>query len=59
MRPQTSINRKEEDNFMSDQKKPEPIPEEVKEKQLIPEDLTEEQLREISGGGQPPIAWNH
>jgi hypothetical protein len=41
---------------MSDQTKPEPIPEEVKEKQLIPEDLTEEQLREISGGGQPPEA---
>jgi hypothetical protein len=45
---------------MSDQKKPEPIPEEVKEKQLIPEDLTEEQLREVSGGGQPPgVPWKH
>jgi len=41
---------------MSDQKKPEAIPEEVKEKQLNPEELTEEQLREISGRGQPPLA---
>jgi hypothetical protein len=44
---------------MSDQKKPEPIPE-VKEKQLNPEELTEEQLREISGRGQPPgVPWKH
>jgi len=50
--------KKEEDKFMSDQKKPE-VPEEVKEKQLNPEDLTEEQLRKISAGGQPPTPGIH
>jgi len=38
---------------MSDQTKPEAIPEELKEKQLNPEELTEEQLREVSGGFNP------
>jgi hypothetical protein len=49
---------KEEDKFMSDQKRPE-VPEEVKKKQLNPEELTEEQLRQISAGGQPPTNGEH
>jgi hypothetical protein len=35
---------------MSDQTKPEAIPEEVKEKQPNPEELTEKQSRGVSGG---------